>query len=142
MAAEDQGGRVGEMERERELCSKTRNHPGCGSRVPSGCEYVGGGVLVCAREHGGGSRESPGGGRLRHTGQPRSGVRSVRLCLHSATRPRKAHTCTDNRQHTRGTPTVGVQPLPSATSPRGDERDMDQAAIGRGSQKQQGSTKH
>eukprot|EP00962_Isochrysis_galbana_P049236 scaffold20766_cov118-Isochrysis_galbana.AAC.4 len=46
---------------------------------------------------------------------------------------------TDN---TRGTLTVGVRPLPSATSPRGDERDMDQAAIGRGSNKQQGSTKH
>ena len=44
--------------------------------------------------------------------------------------------------NTRGTPTVGVRPLPSATSPRGDERDMDQAAIGRGSNKQQGSTKH
>eukprot|EP00962_Isochrysis_galbana_P013118 scaffold3751_cov117-Isochrysis_galbana.AAC.5 len=82
----------------------------------------------------------------RHTGQPRSGVRSVRLCHHSATRTRKAQMhrqqTTDNTSHTRGTPTVGVRPLPSATSPRGDERDMDQAAIGRGSNKQQGSTKH
>eukprot|EP00962_Isochrysis_galbana_P003938 scaffold1105_cov140-Isochrysis_galbana.AAC.17 len=41
---------------------------------------------------------------------------------------------TDN---TRGTLTVGVRPLPSATSPRGDERDMDQAAIGHRAWEQQ-----
>eukprot|EP00962_Isochrysis_galbana_P013378 scaffold3808_cov112-Isochrysis_galbana.AAC.9 len=70
-------------------------------------------------------------------------------CGSASTRPRVRgrHTCADNRQHTRHphgrSAECSRSHLLSATSgPRGDERDMDQATIGRGSNKQQGSTKH
>eukprot|EP00962_Isochrysis_galbana_P040782 scaffold14825_cov123-Isochrysis_galbana.AAC.7 len=81
-------------------------------------------------------------GNMQTTHGPATFRRSKRAALPPLGHASKEGTHAQTTDNTCGTPTVGVRPLPSATSPRGDERDMDQAAMGRGSNKQQGSAKH